>query len=244
MFLQIKKCSLDRVVNCWFCQLQPPRLPDDIYNSLHFLPDPVVDHSSNRFKSFPDVYGTATTESDRPSLKTSKAKNHTDKENKGLFVAAKVRDVIHCMECAKPRCIYAPEKLDSETLILVEHIKDQDSTYTCGSPLFDMESPIKVRIGITCTSPMEAQYYTAKLHKFPPVCYHCGQENLPETSTELDKSLQKSYTTVRPICTDCENLGKEPGVRGAKNVGKRQKPHDPDSSKRQKKNTWENIVDC
>ena len=50
--------------------------------------------------------------------------------------------------------------------------------FSCGQPLFVAESPLHktvvVRCKVTCKSPIEAQYYSAKLVKLPPVCYWCG----------------------------------------------------------------------
>ncbi|XP_060585359.1 uncharacterized protein LOC132741240 isoform X2 [Ruditapes philippinarum] len=65
---QIKKCDLQNVDSCPYCSLSPPRIPEDRYCSLNFLPDPVLDQDGN-YKSFEEVYGTETSENDRPSLK-------------------------------------------------------------------------------------------------------------------------------------------------------------------------------
>ena len=53
----IKKCGLSE---CSICK--PPRLPDEIFKSLHCLPDPIPDSDGEHYKSFDDVYGTKTTE--------------------------------------------------------------------------------------------------------------------------------------------------------------------------------------
>ena len=57
----ILKCGSS---DCQICRL--PRLPRDVFDTLHHLPDPIRDGTI--FKPFCDVYGTATTEEDRPSL--------------------------------------------------------------------------------------------------------------------------------------------------------------------------------
>ena len=50
----IKKCGS---VDCRICK--PLRLPGDVFQSLHFIPDPVAD--GNAYKPFDEVYGTNTT---------------------------------------------------------------------------------------------------------------------------------------------------------------------------------------
>ena len=47
---QIKKC---RDSNCPFCScLQPIRLPEEIFDQLSFLPNPVLDSSKEHYKQF------------------------------------------------------------------------------------------------------------------------------------------------------------------------------------------------
>ena len=60
----IKKCG---ATHCTICK--PPRLPKEIFDTLHHLPDPVRD--GDVYKKFSDVYETNTTEKDRPSLQSS-----------------------------------------------------------------------------------------------------------------------------------------------------------------------------
>ena len=55
---------------------------------------------------------------------------------KNLFVNSKVRSVIKCQECCKPRCVYyALKKLTSAESALVEETGSSE-LYICGSPLF------------------------------------------------------------------------------------------------------------
>ena len=51
------------------CQFHKvPRLPEAVFQKIHHLPDPILAADGLHFKLFPDVYGTTTTEQDRPSL--------------------------------------------------------------------------------------------------------------------------------------------------------------------------------
>ena len=39
--VQVKKCALDEVNDCWYCVFNPPRLLEEKYKDLHFVPDPM-----------------------------------------------------------------------------------------------------------------------------------------------------------------------------------------------------------
>jgi hypothetical protein len=79
---------------------------------------------------------------------------------------------------------------------------DDSCVYTCGSSLFSPASDIKslvVRQNIQCTSPVEAQYYSAKLVNFPPVCYYCGGSEETLISDKEMTELKQQYAVVRPM---------------------------------------------
>ena len=57
------------------------------------------------------MYGTKTSDEHRPSNKPASVESEVDKTNKKLLVAGKVRGVVECGECAKPRCIFANTQL-------------------------------------------------------------------------------------------------------------------------------------
>ena len=54
---------------CTVCK--PPCLPEEVFSKLHHLPDPVVG-DDHHYLSFEQVFGTNTTENDRPSSQKSK----------------------------------------------------------------------------------------------------------------------------------------------------------------------------
>ena len=58
----VKKCDS---TGCNICR--PPKLHNEIFSILHYLPDPVP--NGDHYKSFADVYETEMTEKDLPSLK-------------------------------------------------------------------------------------------------------------------------------------------------------------------------------
>lgn len=55
---------------------------------VQWLPDPVRADGENSWKSFEEVYGTETSDAQRPSL-SNKPVSAEDTENKALFIAGK-----------------------------------------------------------------------------------------------------------------------------------------------------------
>ena len=126
----ILKCGSS---DCDICK--PPRLSKEVFESLHHIPDPVRD--GNVYKPFSEVYGTVTTEKDRPSLSSSaeKAGNGMPFSPSGQF-AYNVRQTVVSSECDKPRILYAARKLkqhDDQRLELALN----DFLYTYGMNLQD-----------------------------------------------------------------------------------------------------------
>lgn len=48
---QLKKCG-----KCSYCLLNPIRLDDDVFNQLHYLPDPTQDETGQHYKTFNQVH--------------------------------------------------------------------------------------------------------------------------------------------------------------------------------------------
>lgn len=82
---QVRKCNQD---GCAYCLFHPPRIPPDLFEELFFLPDPVLG-SDSKFLGFCDVYGTPTTDKDRPGLKFTGVATDRDKKFKSLLVGSK-----------------------------------------------------------------------------------------------------------------------------------------------------------
>ena len=97
---QIKKCTSS---SCSHCTEYPIRLPQDLHNSLHFIPAPLLDSNKEHFQKFDQVYGGKVSEKDLPSLKFSIELIEEDKVHKELMTAQKVRAVVKCALCQKPR---------------------------------------------------------------------------------------------------------------------------------------------
>lgn len=220
---QVKKCGEE---SCFHCGAHPIRLTEQL-KDIHFVPLPVLDSSKNHYKKFGEIYGQLPSEVDRPSLTfaTSEAKA-CDKENRKLLVASKVRAVLVCVECMKPRCVYAAGALTPDEKRCLKPLINS-RVYSCGCELFPPEHPLHssviVRQAINCSDPMEAQYYSATCMSFPPVCWFCGSPEEVLAEDELVRSLKDEYAVVRPICFLCRSDGKRPATWGASNVAKRAK---------------------
>ena len=120
--VQIKKCD-----SCWYCSINPPRLPENIFQSLKFVPYPEVENGS--YKSFDDTYGKETSEQYRPSLASKPQKTERDKKFKSFFTAAKVSGYLICSECGKRRVVYSSATLLQRERIQLQHneiLEDND----------------------------------------------------------------------------------------------------------------------
>ncbi len=122
-------------------------------------------------------------------------------------------------------------KLSAAEANAVEQVKDS-KVYTCGSELLShdhhLASTVVVRIGITFQSPVETGYYGATNVHLPDVCYYCGE---CDPDLLLDdpyiKELKQQFGTVRSLCRQCHNVGKEANTRALNNMApsaKRRKP--------------------
>ena len=216
---KIKKCD-----SCWYCSINPPRLHENIFQSLNFVPYPEVENGS--YKSFDDTYGKETSEQYRPSLASKPQKTERDKKFKSFFTAAKVRGYLICSECGKRRVVYS-----SATLLQRERIQlqrtQEELHYTCGAAAFpgshDLFDKLVVKEGMSCSTPIETTYYTGSgASRFEDICYYCGDNEILEDNDEIDE-LKAQYGIVRPICESCFAKGLRPNVRNKIMVGQGKK---------------------
>ena len=140
---------------------------------------PLLDGTKEHFIPFSEARSKPLSERDRPSLGhfINPEAKEIDKTNKSLLTNSKVRGILDCHECGKPRCIYSVKKLDIVATRKVDDIRCS-KLYVCGSFLFLPDSmyhsTIVVRQALSCEEHVEVQYYSSTLCSFPPVCYHCG----------------------------------------------------------------------
>lgn len=193
----VKKCGKD---DCRICS--PPRLPKDIFDQLHHLPDPVAD--GEHYKTFENVYGCMTTEKDCPSLKNPSKKPHGIPFSPSAQTA---RKLVLCSECLKPRVVYSRLKLKIDEEYALERTL-AGVLFTCGSSLKELEvehipsDPLYVqtlmerafvRENLTCDEPVEVSYYSSE--KFQDLCIHCAC---------VADAVEGAY----PICQYCKDNGK------------------------------------
>ena len=196
----IKKCGK---MGCSICSA--PRLPSEIFKQLSFLPDPVA--TGEHYKPFEEVYGTLTTEKDRPSMRPDEKKGHGIPFSPNAQTA---RRLVLCSECLKPRVVYVQHKLSYHDEPVLDRVLDS-YLYTCGSSLDglkeeigssdhpsvqDLFSRVYTRKNLTCEAPVEIPYYSSQM--FLSVCTHCACE---WTDTEEGKY---------PICDYCKQQGHSP----------------------------------
>ena len=138
--------------------------PPSEFEKFKFVPLPLLNLAKNHYKSYSELYGQPPSEADRPSSVVTSDAKAANIENKKLLIASKVRGVILCVECNKPRCVYAASTLSYQEKTLLKQAKDTN-VYTCGSELFPPNTPLNGTIvcqqALTFTHPMEAQYYSS-----------------------------------------------------------------------------------
>ena len=186
---QIKKCGS---VECTMCK--PPKLPRDIFDTIHFLPDP-IQGDDGHYMTFEQLVGSNTDESHQPSLQKSA------KRSKTLPFAASLQHVknmdlmLQCDEFGIWRLLYSCHKLTKKEQNHLQ-IAIKDVSFVCATHLQDLEIPGPGRLNnvytqkISCGEPIEKLYYTAK---YLPICIYCA--------SELSAVPKDTY----PQCSNCSD---------------------------------------
>ncbi|XP_070547345.1 uncharacterized protein [Ptychodera flava] len=214
-YFMISKCG---DISCKLCK--PPRLPQDVFQGIHKLPDPVPTEDGDHFKSFEELYGTETTEKFRPSL-VSKQTALAQRDFGFRLSGETVRRTILCTECSKPRCVYSPKKLVEAERQSLEQILDTID-YTCGTSAIPESHKLhKVCLfeNVTCGNSITPHYYSSRL-KFPLVCHVCGT---PDDLVPIQDDWKESYQSIHPVCHQCKSIGHEERTRNKSKVGGKKK---------------------
>lgn len=126
------------------------------FTEIHFLPDQVMG-SVDHYKPFADVYGTRTTEDERPSSiqrRKEKALTYSPSEQH----ARNTGNVIQCDECDKWCLLISKRKLTIRERAELEEIV-ADISYTCGATTDDLILPDAFKSvglrGHDCSDPIE-----------------------------------------------------------------------------------------
>ena len=172
---QYRKCAK---TSCEVCK--PPRLDEEVFQSLTWLPNPVPDKNSpGHYQVYMQLKGQETSECHMPSRQSRVENKACLEEEQGctnsFMTAQRVRSTIQCAECSKPRCPYSHLALSRGE---EEHLAELKAAgmYTCGSPLCSDDHPLKskvfVRIGLRCNDHIEVQLYSSNLPC--SLCCHCA----------------------------------------------------------------------
>ena len=143
-----------------------------------------------------------------------------------MFKGERVRDVVECSNCSKPRCIYSSYSLSSKQhynlskdvqkkkLAELELFKDSD--YICGDKC--PVEPFVTKQSIKCGQFVESMYYgfakSKGKGKVIAICCFCSND---EDLVEKEEVMLKLGTTKSPlpICQDCFGRNISPPVVNA-----------------------------
>ena len=81
---QTQKCTEE---TCAYCSINVLRMPNEVFNYLQFLPYPLLDPSSQKYKPFDQTYGRETTDTNQPSWTSKPGKPKADVENLVCFLS-------------------------------------------------------------------------------------------------------------------------------------------------------------
>lgn len=142
-----------------------------------------------------------------PYLKQDEGKRRFWTTNFPLYTGPKVRSVIHCYRCQKPRCIYSPRQLTATEQKTLEEVKNE-TVFTCNSslipPLHFLQGKVFLK-ELSCSDEVEREYYTSPLQN-PSVCYNCGIESGCQ-DVQITHLLEE-FRLVVPSCSGCHSAGK------------------------------------
>ncbi|XP_033762815.1 uncharacterized protein LOC117344244 [Pecten maximus] len=220
-FFTIKKCG---VADCEICP--PPVLPPDQFAELHPFPDPVPGDEGH-YKDFSELYGIEeTSEEFCPSHRQKKTSSvhhgHDIPFSPSAQTAKTCQQTVACIECNRPRVVYAASKLSNSEQSLLTRLLSMYH-YSCGSILQELQpedaskaprinallTKVYVRSNITCDTPIEVPYFSSKC--FPPVCFHCG--------SDTDLVIKESQY---PMCKICDTRDKQ-ALKRKRNVWEERK---------------------
>ena len=185
---------------CTICL--PPRLPNEVFQSVNHLPDPKPDGASEgHYLKFSELFGTDTEESHTPSLKVRQAY----KSNIGYTAvkqdATNTNFTLTCTECDKPRLVLARKKPPTAVLRKFKR-HTADLYFTCGTTVAELTGNdkefvehLQIKRNLTCQMPVEKLYYSAG-YEF--CCCHCGA-----------KRKLITHISFYPICSSCKRNKKE-----------------------------------
>ncbi|CAH1269408.1 Hypp4174 [Branchiostoma lanceolatum] len=218
----VKKCGTDGCQHC-----KRPRLPAEVFSQLKEFPDPMLDNTGEHYRPFTEVYGSETTEADRPSLKVSRTTGHGMPFSP---TAENTRAVVLCLDCNKPRTVHSQRALSVQQRDQLEQLREE-AMYTCGVPWAPEAHPLGdicfVSRGLACSTPVDFHYFSARVKSralsiLPLVCWKCGEtETLP-----IAPEKKEEFQSVHPVCQVCKATGVEERTRVKRKMKRRREEVD------------------
>ena len=197
-FFSVKKCAKNDCTSCF-----APRLPSDVFDTLHHLPDPEPDIANKgHYKLFHESFGTETGEKYLLSPCTEN-RSHKIPFNPLKQHANNTRIVLKCKYCNKPRLDYSRNKVTSN--ITTKVIKEtSDLYYICGTGIDELSNKeqykvLHVRQNLRCQDLVEVIYFSMNYEK---VCVQCG------TTRKL-----RTQPNEQPMCNTSRRSKKKPVMR-------------------------------
>ena len=194
-FFSIKKCGKDLCTRC-----NSVRLPYDVFERLHHLPDPIPDPTNEgHYQPFSSLFGKTTTEEYLPSKKSGTVTGHNIPFNPCKQHASNTNLTITCYECNKPRLIYSKNKVSANVTTKFKRTV-KDLLYICGTGVAELVGPenfkeLFIKENLKCSTPVESIYYSVG---YPSCCCHCGStRKLINVSNEF------------PMCGSCKRENKK-----------------------------------
>jgi len=128
----------------------------------------------DKYIKFSALYGKGVDEKDCPSTKPISIVAEVEKRRKTILISRKVRCIMNCQECFKPRCAYSKAKLSKLEEIALKRVQES-RLYTCSASLFlpssEYYDTVCDKESLVCGDPIELSYFSAALVCFPLVCY-------------------------------------------------------------------------
>ena len=217
------------------------RVPQELKTLIRTIPVPwKADQNAPHHLRLQETWslidqGAVISERYRPSS-LSTARTETTALNKPINVAydrvfnfqKNVVAATRCMNCRRPRCVYANEKTGWQRNMrvcgmslptAVDHYCDM-LPFRCGEELVptttsELHGLVHCRLSLTCGVPVMRDYYSQgpKLG-YPPVCCYCGEEGNLATDTEA----MPNGALPRPQCHACVADPKKSRIEGGKRV--------------------------
>lgn len=177
-----------------------PKIDDDIFKQLKWIPTPTPSLSSDKYKNFEDIYGNELTDEHCPSI-LNRGKNNENIQKAGFaLMKSNARLIKVCALCQFPRLLYAKKQISVAQEVKAEQLFEKNGYY-CGMNLDSLPFLFQHQKTV-CYAAINLQYYQVKLEGYRPMCHkYLATENLlPDKSVpECENCLTKSQPKTKNV---------------------------------------------